>query len=195
MLVVQPNSRQMPKQQRIVSNKLYCDRVYAWLQANSENDGLSRYVQKDMINYSRIGLELKIARQTVSSKFKALQELGLVVYNPELRRYDLPLLQYDAAMLIEQKTLRMMTSALNEHTISTYIYFLNRYIANSQCPYEFSLTQVKEFIGITAGTRCNNHIITDIMEILHKLKLLDYEIIERKEYSIYRVIHVFNKIC
>jgi hypothetical protein len=43
------------------------------------------------------------------------------------------------ATLIENGTLRMMISALNENTINIYIYLLNRFLANDEQSFEFTL--------------------------------------------------------
>lgn len=84
--------------------------------------------------------QLGLTRQTVSTKFKRLLDkddkgkagLGLVIFNAELKRYELIQLSADMATLIENGTLRMMISALNENTINIYIYLLNRFLANRE---------------------------------------------------------------
>ena len=53
-----------------------------------------------------------------------------MVFNEEKDRYELPTLDANMAMLIENKTLRKMISALNENSINVYIYLLNRYLEN-----------------------------------------------------------------
>lgn len=90
-------------------------------------------------------------------------------------------------LLIENGTLRMMISALNENTINIYIYLLNRFLANDEQSFEFTLDQF--------GSHSNNYIVTDILCILSKLDLLKYELISKSGVkTVYRVIAVNNKI-
>ena len=205
---IQKNSRQMPKKEEYTSNKAYSDIVYGWLQVHSEWDreqGI-RWIDKKTVNYSAMADQLGLTRQTVSTKFKRLLDkddkgkagLGLVVFNAELKRYELIQLSADMATLIENGTLRMMISALNENTINIYIYLLNRFLANREQPFEFTLDQCKTFIGKGVGSHSNNYIITDILCILAKLDLVQYELVQKADGSnvktVYRVTSVNNKI-
>lgn len=190
----------MPKQEEYTANKAYSDIVYGWLQVHSEWDrerGI-RWVDKKTVNYSAMADQLGLTRQTVSTKFKRLLDkdgLGLVTFNTELNRYELVQLSADMATLIENGTLRMMISALNENTINIYIYLLNRFLANDEQSFEFTLDQCKAFIGKGVGSHSNNYIVTDILCILSKLDLLKYELISKSGVkTVYRVIAVNNKI-
>ena len=81
MLQVQTNSRQVPKTKTICANKKYYDILYAYLQCVSvrdEQDG-KRYFYKKDINFSKLGEIFDLTRQTISTKFKNLTELGLVI--------------------------------------------------------------------------------------------------------------------
>lgn len=192
----------MPKREEYTANKAYSDIVYGWLQVHSEWDrerGI-RWVDKKTVNYSAMADQLGLTRQTVSTKFKRLLDkdkagLGLVTFNAELNRYELVQLSADMATLIENGTLRMMISALNENTINIYIYLLNRFLANDEQSFEFTLDQCKAFIGKGVGSHSNNYIVTDILCILSKLGLLKYELISKRVKTVYRVIAVNNKIC
>ena len=198
------DSRQIPKKKIYTANKLYSDIVYTWLQVNSEWDVNNeiRWVPKQRVNFTLMGEQLGLSRQPVSTRFKKLLDddgkqnkgLGLVHFNSKLKRYELVTLESDAAMLVERETLRKMLSAFNENTISVYVYLLNRYIANKEQGYEFTLEQVKSFIGISVGIRSNNYIITDIMDILKQLGLLDYQLVEKFDRACYQVISMSNKI-
>ena len=192
----------MPKREEYTANKAYSDIVYGWLQVHSEWDrerGI-RWVDKKTVNYSAMADQLGLTRQTVSTKFKRLLDkdkagLGLVTFNAELNRYELVQLSADMATLIENGTLRMMISALNENTINIYIYLLNRFLANDEQSFEFTLDQCKAFIGKGVGSHSNNYIVTDILYILSKLDLLKYELISKNGVkTVYRVITVNNKI-
>lgn len=176
------DSRQMPRKKEYTANKAYSDIVYAWLQVNSEWDGQkghARTIAKSKVRYVNIAAELGLSRQTVSTRFKKLLDveggLGLVHLNELTGQYELALLPAEMAQLIESHTLRRMVSALNENAISVYIYLFSRYCANQFKEFQFTIEQVKGAIGISTQTRSNNYIITDILDILQKLELLEYE--------------------
>ena len=75
-----------------------------------------------------------LSRQTVSTKFKNLRELGLV---EEMNKDDYKLVELNAnlASLVPYNTLKLITDTLNENSISTYIYLLNCYYANDCRPF------------------------------------------------------------
>lgn len=78
------------------------------------------------------------------------------------------------ASLIPYETLKLITDTLSENSVSVYNYFLTMYFKNSCQPFQFTITQVKEFIGISTKTRSNDDIITNILFILQKIGLLGY---------------------
>lgn len=199
------DSRQMPKKQEWVADKMYSDVVYAWLQTNSEWDKELnvRWIAKKDVKYVRIAESLGITRQTASTKFKRLLDrddkgqtgLGLVILNEEKSRYELPVLPPDVAMLIENGTLRKMVNTLNENSISVYIYLLGRFLAGKEQPFKVEIDQIKEFIGIALSSRGNNYIVTDILLVLGKLGLIEYELVLEKEVrTVYQVNLVRNFI-
>lgn len=177
MLKVQPNSRQMPKTKIICSNKKYYDILYAYLQCISERDEINnkRYFYKKDINFSKLAEIFGLSRQTVSTKFKNLKELGLIEESsPEI--YSLIELNADLASLIPYNTLKLLTDTLSENSISTYIYLLNCYYSNDCRPFQFSLDSIKKYIGISTSTRSNNDIITNILYVLDKIGLIKYSL-------------------
>lgn len=192
------NTRQMPKTKEYLAHKGYSDVVYAWLQVNSSYDKEKdiRYISKKEIKFTRIADELGISRQTVSARFKNLLDekgLNLVKYNEELNRYELIHLDKKLAFLVQKETLRKMVSALNENSINIYVYLYNRFFAEPQ-GFDFTLDQIKRIIGISDKTRSNNYIVTDILEMLELLGLIDYEIKELKSSSEYKTIYHLNKV-
>ena len=64
----------------------------------------------------------------------------------------------------------------------------NRYYANGCEPFIATMRQIKEFIGIATSTTSNNLIISDTIDILKRLGLLDYEVVieENKTYLSFR---------
>ena len=177
MLKVQPNSRQMPKAKTICSNKKYYDILYAYLQCISQRDEETnkRYFYKKDINFSKLGEIFGLSRQTVSTKFKNLKELGLIEENGS-DTYFLIELSTDLASLIPYNTLKLLTDTLSENAISAYIYLLNCYYSNECRPFQFSLDQVKTYIGISTATRSNNDVITNILYVLEKIGLIKYSL-------------------
>ena len=90
---IQKNSRQIPSNEMITSNKNYSDILYGYLQHLSlldEEIGI-RYIPKNMVKYTAIAEELGVARQTVSKKFNNLIDQGLVVLDAANKRYMPPI--------------------------------------------------------------------------------------------------------
>jgi hypothetical protein len=90
-------------------------------------------------------------------------------------------LSADIASLIPYNTLKLITDTLSEHAISTYIYFLNCYYANGNRPFQFTLDQVKSYIGISTSTRSNNDTVTNILYVLEKIGLIKYSLTTSKQ--------------
>ena len=177
VLKIQPNSRQIPKAKNICSNKKYYDILYAYLQCISErdNENNKRYFYKKDINFSRLGEIFNLSRQTVSTKFKNLKELGLIE-EVDKNTYQLIELSAGIASLVPYNTLKLITDTLNDNSISTYIYLLNCYYGNDCRPFQFTLDQIKGYIGISTSTRSNNDIVTNILYVLEKIGLIKYSL-------------------
>lgn len=174
---VRENSRQIPKTKEICANKLYYDVLYAYLQTISlRQEGMRVFYKKDL-NFSKLANKLGLSRQTLSKKFKNLQdgEFKLVeVLNEEKTRFRLNELPKDKASLIEYRLLKLLTDALTENAISTYVYLLNRYYANNCQPFLFKLSDIKSMIGLSETSRNNNDVITNILFVLQKIGLIKY---------------------
>lgn len=173
------NMRQIPKTKEYCANKEYYDILYGYLQQQSQweqkKNNNRRYVNKKLINFSQLGRQLGISRQTVSNKFKKLIKLGLVIDEPGDKYYLTPL-SADIASLIPNPTLKLITDTLNEYSISVYVYLLMRYIANNEEMFQFKLSDVKKHIGICSTTRSNDEIITNILFVLQKIGLIKYHL-------------------
>ena len=181
MLERKNNSRQIPKTKDICSSKKYNDILYAYLQCVSEKqDNGNRIIDKKKINFTKLGEIFGLSRQTVSTKFKNLKELGLI---QELNKntYEIITLEKDLASLIPYETLKLITDTLNENSISTYVYLLNCYYANNCSALTFTLEQIKKHIGICSSTRSNDDIITNILFVLEKIGLIKYRLTSLKQ--------------
>lgn len=174
---IQKNSRQVPKTIDICSNKKYYDILYAYLQQVSvlnEMTGERLFYKKD-INFSKLGEKFGLTRQTISTKFKNLKELGLII-EVDKNTYSLIKLNKDYASLIPYNTLKLLTDTLSENCISAYVYLLNEYYRQGCKPYQFTLDSIKAHIGICTTTRSNNDIITNILYVLGKIGLIKYSL-------------------
>ena len=181
MLENKKDSRQIPKTKDICSNKNYYDVMYAYFQCLSDKDDNGiRYFDKKEVKFTKLGELFGISRQTASTRFKNLQELGLIK-EYDTKHYELVTLEKDMASLIQYKTLKIITDTLSENSISTYIYLLNRYYANGCKSFQFTLEQVKAQIGIATTTRSNDNIVTNILFILEKIGLIKYELTSVKQ--------------
>ena len=174
---IQKNSRQVPKSTEICGNKKYNDILYSYLQCVSKRDEADgrRYFSKKLVNFTKLGKELDLNRNTVATRFKHLQELGLVVAK-DSENYYLTRLDADLASLVPYKTLKLITDTLSNNAISTYVYLFNRYYANGCQPFQFTIESVKKFLGLSVKTRSNNDTITNILFILEKIGLIKYSL-------------------
>ena len=205
---IQKNSRQMPSSKIITKEKNYCDLLYAWLQCNSELLDLEsriRYIERKNVKWARIErdftrqssdgvIEKVMDRKTIAKYFRHLEEKGLVKLNKEDDNYYLTVLDNYEANLIEYKTLNKLMNVFQKNSISIYIYLFNRYFANDQKPFIVTMRQIKEFIGIATSTTSNNMLIDDTLDILKRLKLLDYEIIYQDGKTMFQFKWVKNKL-
>lgn len=174
---IQPNSRQVPKDIELTSSKEYYDILYVHLQVISEWDEKQniRYLNLPRINYSELGRAIGVSRQTAARKFQGLQHMGLLQYNEESERWELPKLDQKQAFLLPQDTLRKIVTGLSANAVSVYVYLINRFYANGEEEFLFTLNALKSYCGLGTNTTSNNYIITDILEILSLLKLIQCE--------------------
>lgn len=198
------SQRQIPKKIETISNKLYGDNVYGYLQYYCELENIpgskdkKKIIYKNNLNFSAMGRDLGMTRQTAAKKVKNLVTMGLL--KEEEKHYELITLPSEDAFLVAHPTLRILINTMRERTISLYVYLLNRYIANGEKPFEFSITGLRGFLGMSTSSRGNNGVITDILEILKQLKLIDYVIFTTNEEgtghikTIYKLTYATNAL-
>ena len=121
----------------------------------------SRYILKKDIKYTRLAEALGLSRQTVSTRFKNLIQLGLIDENKDT--YELVKLDNNVAWLIQQDLLQLMIDTLSQNTVSTYVYLFNRFYANNNKPFQFTIEQIKTHVGISTATRSNDEIVSNIL--------------------------------
>ena len=174
MLRIQKDSRQVPSVAGITANKKYFDIMYGYLQSISIlADDHRRYINKKDLTFDALGKKLHLSRQTAAAHFKSLMAIGLIEYDEKERRYWLTLLDRELSTLVPAHTLKMLTDTLNERTISLYVYLLNRYVAAGERAFRVTMLQMKNFVGISSRTTCNNDVISNILLVLEQLKLIN----------------------
>ena len=67
-------------------------------------------------------------------------------------------------------------NVLQKNSINIYIYLFNRFYANGCEPFVATMKQIKDYIGIATSTTSNNAIVSDTIEILQRLGLLEMNI-------------------
>lgn len=175
------NERQIPKTQEYFCNPLYWDIVYAYIQVNSEWDGVEghpRIFPKKKANFTKIGDYLGLTRQTVSKRFQDLEngqkdKEGLnLIKKLDNGDYEIIILDSSVATLINNDTLRVLTSACNNYTISIYVYLYSRWMAQQQQEFKFTYDQLKHIIGIGKKSDSNDYIVKDILNLLMMMELV-----------------------
>lgn len=195
---VEENSRQIPSIEKYTADKKYCDILYGVLQEMSYSEVVegvtSRYVDKRAFTYESLGDRIGLKRVTASAKFKNLITLGLISEVPSERRYKLNYLNKGVASLIPYETLRKLNNSLSHNAISLFIYLLKRYIASGGQGYIVTMSQMKAFIGIANSTTSNNEVITDILEVLKLLGLVDFRYQKAEEKTNIFISRVNNRV-
>ena len=196
---IEKNSRQMPSTSSVAREKDYCDLLYAWLQCNSERENMNdivRRIHKSKIKWVSIEkdftrtlldgtIDKVMSRKTIAKYFKHLEDKGLIKLNEEKDYYYLTVLDSTEANLIEYNTLSKLMNVLQKNSISVYIYLFNRYYANGKSSFIATIKQIKDFIGIATTTTSNNIIIDDTLDILKRLGLLEYGLINGEDNKTY----------
>lgn len=177
------NTRQMPCRRDITSEKNYCDILYAWIQCNSERATLhstDRYISKQKVKFTNIEREMVdsegksiMNRKTISKYFHWLVEKGFLV--EEDKNYRITVLGKDEANIIYYKTLSVLVNVFQRHSIDIYQYLYGRYCACERKPFFVTIPMIKDFIGMSTKTTSNNAKVTDTLNILKRLGLLEYE--------------------
>ena len=196
---IEKNSRQMPSTSSVAREKDYCDLLYAWLQCNSERENMLdavRRIHKSKIKWVSIEKDFTrtlsdgtvdkvMSRKTIAKYFKYLEDKGLIELNEENGYYYLTVLDSTEANLIEYNTLSKLMNVLQKNSISVYIYLFNRYYANGKSSFIATIKQIKDFIGIATTTTSNNIVIDDTLDILKRLGLLDYKLVNGDDNKTY----------
>lgn len=176
---IQKNSRQIPSNEKITSNKNYSDILYGYLQHLSlldEEIGI-RYIPKSMVKYTAIAEEIGVARQTVSKKFNNLIDQGLVVLDAANKRYILSTLEAELATLLPDDTIRVLCNTLQERCLSVLSYLLKTFAQHGENPCEVNMDIIKAHVGLSKTNRgSNNEVIKDIFIILKQLGLIEYHV-------------------
>ena len=178
MLKIEKNSRQIPKTKEICANKKYYDILYSYLQVISdwdEKEGSPRLFSANDVKFTKLAEIFGLSRQTVSNKFKNLIDLGLVE-KIDSKTYKLNTIEENQALLIQYPVLKLITDTLSENSINTYVWLFNEYYRKQCNSFIFTLEQIKNGIGICSTTRSNDDIITNILYVLQKIGLIDYEL-------------------
>lgn len=187
MLKIQSDSRQVPSIEKYTADKKYHDLLYGVLQEMSYGEKLpgeeimTRYVNKKDFTYESLGDRIGLKRVAASKYFKNLIELGLIVEEKENKRYKLLFLDKSIATLIPFETLRKLNNSLNHNAISVYVYLLKRYIAAGEQEYIYTRNQLKTFCGIAINTNSNDEVISDILQVLELLGLIERKYIQTEE--------------
>ena len=60
--------------------------------------------------------------------------------------------------------------------MNLFVYLLNRYLGNGETSFIVTHKELKSRIGLATTTTSNNSVINDILDILRRLGLIEYEL-------------------
>lgn len=182
-MMIQKNSRQIPKHKIILANKSYQDLVYAWFQSESnlQPDG-TRIMPKDRVSYNKMSNELGMYRNTIAKYIQKLVDMQLLRQDED-GNYIVEKLETSIAMLVPFETVRMLWNTLQRNAVSLYVTLLNLYIENDEQPFYTTYVFLKEQIGLSVTTYSNNTVISDRLIVLEKLGLIQWEVKQVSEDS------------
>ena len=185
----------MPSTSSVAREKDYCDLLYAWLQCNSDRVNMNesaRRIHKSKIKWTAIekdftrvlvdgSIEKVMSRKTIAKYFKHLEDRGFIQFNDVDDYYYLTVLDSSEANLIEYNTLSKLLNVMQRNSINIYVYLFNRFYANGNKPFQFTIEQIKNHIGISTTTRSNDEIVSNILFILQKLGIIKYSLTTLKQ--------------
>jgi predicted transcriptional regulator len=128
-----------------------------------------------------LGEKVGLKRVTASKYFKNLIALDLVEEDKDNKRYKLFPLDKSIATLIPFETLRKLNNSLNHNAISIYVYMLKRYIAAGEKEFCYTRNQLKSFCGMATDTNGNDEVISDILQVLELLGLIERKYVQTEE--------------
>ena len=193
VLVMKHNSRQIPSDKSIVGNKQYYDLLFGYLQTESlyDKDEKMPYLEKRQVNYTKLAAELKISRQTASKYVKHLLDCDIMVYDEYRKRYWLPPIDRQLAVLLPVNTVRVICNTLHPRCLSILAYLLKTYVQHNNETCDINMEVIKDYVGLNPKNRgVNSEIIRDCMFVLKKLELIDYKVEKRVENNTTKTYYV-----
>ena len=172
---IEKNSRQMPSDKHYLASKTYSDRMYGYLQSISVTfpDMEARFVKKEDCKFVNLAEELGITRQTASKNFHNLLDSGLIIYNEEVKMYELVVLDSNIATLLPINTVRVLVNTLKKRSLSVLAILIKIWYKNEERPGPFSLSYIKAILGLSTKDKgASNQTILDILFVLNKLDLI-----------------------
>ena len=169
--------RQVVADQSITSSKSFNDFLYSWLVLNAEEEDGKRFFWKGDFSFSKLETELEITRKTISKQFAYLVEVGLVYEEED--KWVLTDLGRRDGFPVEEQILERLTQAHMKYLVSVYVYLAmgvdmrkRTGFWTGKMPVIFN--GVKEFIGLSTGSRSNSKVVTDCFEMLREMGLMKY---------------------
>lgn len=172
-----PNSRQIPTDEEITSQKTYFDKLYGYLQAISEKDEASgqRFFRKP--SYKEIHETILVSEDTIAKHFKELESSGLIIKSSLQKKiYFLKCFPSNEAYLIPKETIHYLACTQKQHTITIYVYLLRRFVANKEKEFMFTIDNLKNICGECITSRANNDKYRFILSTLRDIGLIDCEL-------------------
>lgn len=136
-----------------------------------------RYIPVSLINNTSLSKELKLSRPTIISRFRDLEELGLISYKEiDGQRYLILPNEGDFYVLVDIELIKLLLANCKEHFVK--IYLLHKAYSTNYGEYYLTLEQIAEQIGLS---KTHLQKIIDANKLLQKLGIL--QIIKEHKYE------------
>ena len=171
--------RQVVADKSITSSKSFNDFLYAWIVLHSEEENGERYIWKRTFVLSQLESELATTRKTLAKQFDYLIEGGLLYDDGE--RWKLTGLGNRDGFGVQEEILERLIQAHMKYLISIYVYLAMGVEMRKRTGFwtgkaPVVLNGVKEFIGLSVGSRSNSKTVVDCFETLREMGLLKYSL-------------------
>ncbi len=163
-----------PLDKEFIKDKKISDLLYTWLYYNSfyNKKWNTRYIEKAIINITKLSKLLKISRSTVYNYIDNLLSIGYLKENEDFESYVLEDIS-ESYILVDSDIMEKLMDTEEKNIIKCYCILLKFYRTNNTNAH-FTQCFLLDKIGYSNESGENYPITKNILNRLVKMKLLKY---------------------